>query len=178
MSLRSPVSIALYTNLVVTFCVALVAILAAFRAVDLAVERAAREDISREIAIMLERTPERNIIPDTAILTTNIGRRMFADSAKDGGWVYLLASSEGDVIVGNAKRMPSAEPNIWKEVTGQDLGIDSSRRLGDIDEALDPEIVAGSRYDLPILPVQTGVDRVDTVAVNARSSSQEGSAAG
>lgn len=123
MSLRSPISIALYTNLVVTFCVALVAILAAFRAVDLAVERAAREDISREIAIMLERTPERNIIPDTAILTTNIGRRMFADSAKDGGWVYLLASSEGDVIVGNAKRMPSVKADIWTEVTGQDLGI-------------------------------------------------------
>ena len=123
MSLRSPISIALYMNLVVTFCVAAVAILVAFRAVDMAVERAAREDISREIAIMLDRSPEHNAIPDIAILTTNIGRRMFTESAKDGGWVYLLAGSEGDVIVGNARRMPSSEANIWTEMTGQDLGI-------------------------------------------------------
>jgi ABC-type Fe3+ transport system permease subunit len=70
---RSPISIALYTNLAVTLCVVVIAICVAFLAVDRAVERAAREDISREIAIMLDRTSERNTIPDTAILTTNIG---------------------------------------------------------------------------------------------------------
>lgn len=122
-SLRSPISISLYTNLSVTFCVAAIAIFVAFLAVDRAVERAAREDISREIAIMLDRTSERNTIPDTAILTTNIGRRMFTENAEEGGWVYLLAGSEGGAIVGNAKRMPQSETDIWTEVTGQDLGI-------------------------------------------------------
>lgn len=123
MSLRSPISIALNTNLVVTFCVAVVAIFVAFRAVDVAVDRTAREDISREIAIMLDRTAERNTIPDAAILTTNMGRRMFTGSAEDGGWVYLLAGSDGGVIVGNATRMPSSETDIWREMKGQDLGI-------------------------------------------------------
>ena len=122
-SLRSPISISLYTNLAVTFCVAAIAILAAFRAVDMAVERAAREDISREIAIMLDRASERNTIPDTAILTTNIGRRMFTENAEEGGWVYLLAGFEGGAIVGNAKRIPQLQTDIWTEVTGQDLGI-------------------------------------------------------
>ena len=121
--MRSPISIALYTNLAVTLCVAAIAIFVAFLAVDRAVERAAREDISREIAIMLDRTSERNTIPDTAILTTNIGRRMFTENAEEGGWVYLLAGSEGDVIVGNAKRMPQSDTDIWTQVTGKDLGI-------------------------------------------------------
>lgn len=121
---RSPLSLALYTNLAATFTIALIAILIAYMAVDRAVLTAAKEDISREVALMTSRAAEREALPEVAVVTMNIGRRLGAEPFESGDWIYALSGPSGDIIIGNAGRTPSSMHASWHRLNGRELATD------------------------------------------------------
>lgn len=121
--LKTPISIALIINLLVTTLIAVIAGLAAYNAVDIAVERSIKEEVSRDLAVMLQRAPERGIIPDIAVLTNNIDARLFEKEFEKSDSVYLLANSSGEKIIGNAVQMPDIPTNSWVELDGSAIGV-------------------------------------------------------
>lgn len=120
---KTPISIALIINIVVTTMIATLAGLTAFGAIDSAVEKAVKEEISREISIMLDRAPERGTVPDIAVLTSNVGKRIFDSASGESGSIYLLANTSGEKVVGNAGKLPQPTPGTWSELDGVLMGV-------------------------------------------------------
>ncbi|MCB1669301.1 MAG: HAMP domain-containing histidine kinase [Pseudomonadales bacterium] len=123
MRAKNPIAVALLINILVTLLIALIAGVTAYSAINIAVERSIKEDVSRDIAVMLDRAPERGIIPDIAVLTKNIGVRLSENTSDESGTVYFLANSDGEKIIGNAQRIPNHPPGSWVELNGMDIGI-------------------------------------------------------
>lgn len=119
---KTPISIALIVNILMTTLIAVIAGMTAFWAINSAVERAVKQDVSRDISVMLDRAPERGVIPDIAVLTGSVGRRIFVDTTDSDEPVYLLANHAGEKIVGNVDMPPDVVANSWMELDGIDLG--------------------------------------------------------
>ena len=119
---KTPISIALIVNILMTTLIAVIAGMTAFWAINSAVERAVKQDVSRDISVMLDRAPERGVIADIAVLTGSVGKRIFVDTTDSDEPVYLLANHAGEKIVGNVDMPPDVVANSWMELDGIDLG--------------------------------------------------------
>ena len=137
-SFRSPFQISLLINLVVTLGVAMIAGFAAIAAIDGAVDRTLREEIRRDIALLTERTQDRDVLPPVASLTASLGQRLFEDGGGDAQSVYLLVRSDQSVIVGNATSWPSETrlEERWIETDATELGLGAGNILARV-EAVD-----------------------------------------
>ena len=137
-SFRSPFQISLLINLVVTLGVAMIAGFAAIAAIDGAVDRTLREEIRRDIALLTERTQDRDVLPPVASLTASLGQRLFEDGGGDAQSVYLLVRSDQSVIVGNAPSWPSETrlEERWIETDATELGLGAGNILARV-EAVD-----------------------------------------
>ena len=120
---RTPIAIALVVNIVVTGLIALIAGVSAYSAINQAVENSVKADVARDIAIMLERAPEREIIPDIAVLSSNINARMRVAHHLASDSVYLLSNASGERIIGNASIVPDLAVGEWVELDGADIGL-------------------------------------------------------
>ena len=137
-SFRSPFQISLLINLVVTLGLAVIAGLAATAAIDGAVDRTLREEIRRDIALLTERTEDRDVLPPVASLTASLGQRLFDDGGKDAQSVYLLVRSDQSVVAGNAVTWPPDVPleERWIETDATGLGHGAGSMLARV-EAVD-----------------------------------------
>tara|TARA_R110002012_G_scaffold321818_1_gene551618 strand:+ start:388 stop:1722 length:1335 start_codon:yes stop_codon:yes gene_type:complete len=120
---NTPITIALFVNVVVTGLIALIAGVTAYGAINSAVENSVKADVARDIAIMLERAPERGTIPDIAVLSSNINARMRAGQNDPGDSIYLLANASDEKIIGNASIVPDIAEGAWAELDGTDIGL-------------------------------------------------------
>lgn len=106
-----------------TVLVALVGTLASYWAVDAAVKKTSSKQLTEELEVMLERAPERGVIPDVAVLTASIDKRIAGSQDRLAQTVYLLANSSDEVILGNAERVPKISIASWEEVDGAEIGL-------------------------------------------------------
>lgn len=107
----------------VTGLIALIAGVTAYGAINSAVENSVKTDVARDIAIMLERAPERGTIPDIAVLSSNINARIRAGQNDPRDSVYLLSNASGERIIGNASIVPDVAAGAWAELDGTDIGL-------------------------------------------------------